>query len=841
MHSTPPASFPRGVPPSVRSTRWQLSLAAGLGLLLATACGDDPDDVVDPPPVAEPTYSATIRRTAHGIPHIVADDLGSLAYGQGYSFARSHVCILADQILKVRSERARYLGAGPGNTYVGSDFAYLSLGLYERARQTFPQQPAEVQEILKGYVAGYNRYVRESSNQLPAPCTGAPWVKPIDEVDLLAYSYSLGLTGSAYQLILAIAAAEPPRQGVGAGKVDAAPSPGVVPLDSFQVTRPEMSNVGSNGWAIGADRSETGHGMVVANPHFPWEGELKLWESHLTVPGQLNVYGVGLMGVPAVLIGFNDNVAWTHTFSSGQRMILYGLKLVAGKPTTYMYNGQERDMIARDFTVLVKLPEGSTTNITRRMYSSHYGPIIVIPGTAEWTTQTVLSFRDTNLDNTQLLTQFVGMNRAKNLQEFQKVYQDVQGIPWVNTMAADRDGNTWYADASPTPNLTQTAIQRWRAASTGGDATTTAIFRSLGLVLLDGSNPDNEWQTEAGSRSPGLVPFSKSPQLSRRDFVFNANDSHWLTNPGQRLEGFSPMHGLENAQQSMRTRMNALLLTEVRADGGSGSDGKFSRAELENAILSNRGMMAELLRAQVAERCKDATTATYNGVQVDIRQACSVLAAWDSRYDTNSVGAALWREFIASFPDLNALFSVPFDAANPLTTPNTLFPAPATGTDPVLTNLARAVTLLDQVGYTVTQPLGELQHTARVSGQRIPIHGGQNADGTPSIISFGTFKSTTPAGDFSATRTGVVNTRTNLSREGYPVNNGTSFLMAMEFTATGVNARAVLTYSASSDPTSEYFADQTTLFSGKQWRPILFTDDQISASEDFQQVELTGD
>ena len=58
---------------------------------------------------------------------------------------------------------------------------------------------------------------------------------------------------------------------------------------------------------------------------------------------------------------------------------------------------------------------------------------------------------------------------------------------------------------------------------------------------------------------------------------------------------------------------------------------------------------------------------------------------------------------------LHEVFSVPFDAANPLTTPTTLFPAPATGTDPVLTNLARAVTLLDQVGYTVTQPLGELQ------------------------------------------------------------------------------------------------------------------------------------
>ena len=104
--------------------------------------------------------------------------------------------------------------------------------------------------------------------------------------------------------------------------------------------------MGSNGWALGKDKSEGGRGMVVANPHFPWEGELKLWESHLTVPGQLNIYGVGLLGVPAVLIGFNENVAWTHTFSYGQRMTLYRLPLVEGKPTTYKYDGAEREIIA---------------------------------------------------------------------------------------------------------------------------------------------------------------------------------------------------------------------------------------------------------------------------------------------------------------------------------------------------------------------------------------------------------------------------------------------------------------------------------------------------------------
>ncbi|MCP3101377.1 acylase [Myxococcus sp. K15C18031901] len=835
MHIQHSVSSPAGASWKSRRTRWHLPVLAGLSLLVATACSDDDDEGVTPPPEGPAKYEATIRRTAHGIPHITAKDMGSLSYGQGYAFAKDHVCILSDQIIKVRGERARYHGAGPGNTYAGSDFGYRMLGIHENATKAFPDQPEELQEMFKGYAAGFNRYIAETPpDKLPAPCTNARWVKPIDAVDLFAYDISVGLAGSSYQLILAIAAATPPNLTSGAAL---RPAPG-----SFKVERPELSSVGSNGWAIGAERSATGHGMVVANPHFPWEGELKLWESQLTVPGQLNVYGVGLLGVPAVLIGFNDHVAWTHTFSSGQRMTLYGLKLVPGKPTRYKYGNEERDMVAEDITILVRLPEGSVTNVTQRFYRSHYGPIIVIPGTAEWTEQTVLTYRDANLENTQLVAQFVGMNRAKSLEEFQNVYANVQGIPWVNTMAADRAGNVWYTDATPTPNLTPTAIATWRAASSGLDPATTALWNGMGLVLLDGSNPENEWQTVTGARSPGLVPFSGVPKLARRDFVFNANDSYWLANPAQPLTGFSPLHGLEDVPQTPRTRMNATLLTEQ--NGASGPDNKFTVAELQDAILSNRGMTADLLVDSVVARCQGVTTVTYNGAPVDIRQACTVLAGWDKRYDVNSVGAVLWREFnghfsLAQISEGAPLFAVAFDKAHPIATPNTLVPAPATGADPVLQGLAGAVTRLASAKLAVDVKLGDAQYSTRVDGKRIPIHGGAGQDGTANVVSWGTLKSSTPAADFSATRGTLVNSRTNLTTSGYVINNGSSFIMAMGFTDTGVDARAVLTYSESSDKSSPYFADQTELFSAKQWRPIAFTEAEIAASK-VDEVTISG-
>ena len=67
---------------------------------IALACSADPP-AIDP----AQTYSATIRRTSFGIPHIQAADLASLGFGEGYAFAADHLCSLADQVIYVRGER----------------------------------------------------------------------------------------------------------------------------------------------------------------------------------------------------------------------------------------------------------------------------------------------------------------------------------------------------------------------------------------------------------------------------------------------------------------------------------------------------------------------------------------------------------------------------------------------------------------------------------------------------------------------------------------------------------------------------------------------------------------
>lgn len=776
-------------------------------------------------------YHATIRRTAYGVAHILADDLGSAGFGQAYAFAQDHACVLADQILKVRSERSLFLGPGEHGQHLDSDFAYLMLDVVKRAEAGLEKQSPEVRALIDGYVAGYNQYLADTGPEnVVGSCSGQAWLRPISSVDLFSYYVDLGLLASGNALAGYLATAQPPG------------SPLVRPGGPVSGLRgPPGSGFGSNGWALGRASTASGAGMVVANPHFPWEGELKLWESQVTVPGQVNVYGVGLMGVPGSLIGFNEHMAWTHTFSDGQRFTIYSLELVKGDPTSYMYEGKPRKMEARSFKLQVRQPDGGLKEQERTLYASHYGPILNVDPFG-WSDQLALTYRDANIDNTDLIEQFFGMNRATSMAEFKQVYEQIGGIPWVNTMAADKTGSAWYIDASATARLSQAAIDGWLKKVEDGDFLAGVLY-GQGLVLLDGGDKGNEWTDAPGARRPGIVPYDEFPQIDREDFVFNANDSHWLSNPAAPLEGYSPLHGFERVPQSPRTRMNMRLLTEQGAGSSAGADGKFTVSELQGAMMGNRSMTADLLLDSVVERCEATSTVLVMDEQVDLKAACGVLAGWDGRFDASSVGAVVWREFLGSYgldsaKDYGPLFSVPFDADDPIETPNTLTPAPAMGqADKVLEGLGKAVQRLKAAGVAVDAELGAVQQATR-GGQSFGLAGGQARDGTTNQLSYGSLKTTvdplTPRGE-------VVSSETGLTKDGhYVVNYGSSFVMVVELGADGPRGQAFLTYGESDDPASPHFSDQTALFSAQRWRPIVFAEADIAADPLLRTQEVAG-
>jgi acyl-homoserine-lactone acylase len=818
-----------------RTLAWSLLLPLPLSLSLF-ACNDDAGsgEVGETGETGETTetegedsrYRATIRRTTHGVAHITAADWGSVAFGQAYAFTQDKGCLLADQIVKVRSQRARYFGPGDANAHIHSDYAYLHLGIYASAEERIAELDPTIAEVIEGYAAGYTKAVADG--EIGASCKDAAWLPTsIDAVDLFAYYLDLGLLASSRQIIDAIGAAQPP----GGGNAPADPAP------HYSVVNGHRGRIGSNGWAFGSDVTATGRGMVMGNPHFPWEGELQLWESHLKIPGEYEVYGVGLLGVPGVLIGFNDAVAWTHTVSNGHRITLYEISSPPGEPTKYYYDGELRDMQSQQYSIDVLQGDGSLKSQTRTYWRTHYGPMLALDP-FYWTSALALSYRDANIDNYVLIEQFLRMNLATSLEEFQQVHHEIAGIPWVNTMAASADGRAWYMDSTPTPNLSQAAIDAWVERSESGF---TKAFADQNVWLLDGSTSRDEWQDDPGARSPGLIAPANMPQLERSDFIFNANDSHWLSNPLAPLTGYSPLHGFEETARSLRTRMNATTLLEIAAGTGfAGTDGKLDLDELTDAALANRGFAQELLRDEVVARCEGVSVWEVDGAMVDIPEACDLLAAWDGLLELDSVGAIIWREWIGDFDtpttqQQGALFAEPFDPGDPVGTPAGLAPPTANG-DRSLDALARAIRRLDSAGLALDTPLGEAQFT-RKGDQIIPMHGGFRSEGVTNLMMYDQLRSDLEPW---VPRAEVLWPRTGLTADGYQINYGASFVMCMQFTDDGPEGRALLTYSQSADPGSAWFDDQTHRFSQKQWRPMLWTEADILADPNLVELEVSG-
>ncbi|ASP37588.1 acyl-homoserine-lactone acylase [Bacterioplanes sanyensis] len=809
----------------MRQLRYPLVVALSTAML--TACNDDDDD----------RYSATIHYTQHDVPHIQADDYAGLGFGIGYVHGQDNLCTLAEQLVKMKGEKAAAFGPGENMVNVASDVGYKALGLPQEAAALLPQQPTHVRDLLDGYATGYNRALAERSGpqDYPSPCRGVDWVEPIDATTLLAYHLDLARLASARNFVTAMAAAQPPQQ---------APAAISAELDQQSVMTSE--GIGSNGWALGHERVDGARSALIANPHFPWDGELRFFQQHLTIPGEMDINGVGMIGLPAVVIGFNQQLGWTHTVSQSKRFTLYQLQLDPNDATRYRYGNDYREMTSQDVTVQVRMADGSLQPHTQTVYFSHYGPLVNLESLSPalgWTSSSAITFRDANAGNARMLPQWLAMAKAQSRDEFFAAFAEHQGIPWVNTLMVAADGTASYLDGTQVPQLSYGVEQYWQLASQN-PALAPIWQDGAGSVLLPGHQPTFEWQDSGDAGAPGLVPFSQAPQQTRTDYLFNANSSHWLSNLDEPLQGYSSMYGPEGTIRSPRTRYNAQLISDMSGNGLAGSDNRFSFEELKQVFTHNGALLANGLRQQLVERCSQYPQVQLDEAVVDLSAACTVLSNWDGLYNNDSRGAHLMREFLSAYKVEShrslddSLFAVPFDPQQPITTPRELasLNTEAAQQDPVLQNLARAAQRLTQLGIALDAPLGDLQYVIKAEGQApLAVSGGYTFEGV-----FNMAETKLPSRSTAELANNVIGelvaeqgtqlTKRSSGEVGYHVNYGSSFVMALQYTEQGPQAEMFLSYGQSHDPESEFFRDQAQNYSDLTWRPMWLDQQQVEAN-----------
>ncbi len=739
------------------------------------------------------SYRAEIVRTQYGVPHVTAADYGGAGFGEAYAFAEDNLCLLADKVVSVNGERSKYFGPDAVNVVsfaptsnLETDFFFKAHLDVEALRRNFAAASPDYQALVRGYVAGYNRFLKDTpAAQRPAGCRDAAWVRPIGLDDMLRLNEERMIQASAGAWLRQINAAAPP----------AAPKPmAALGLPA----EPETFGLGSNAWAFGRSVTPNRSGVLLGNPHFPWETMNRFYEVHLTVPGKLDVMGVTIGGAPGMSIGFNHDVAWSHTVSTDRHFTVFELALDPKDPTAYLVDGKSVPMSRRTISVEVK---GEAQPRTRTVYASGYGPIVVVPqlGVA-WTAKVAYALKDANRNNTRSGDAWLQIARARSVGEIKASIEKTLGIPWVNTIAADRNGDVLYADITATPNVGPEKMKACAPASGMGPLAATAR-----IYVLDGSRAACDWDVAAGTAAPGLMPGPAMPSTLRTDYVANSNDSFWLVNGTVRLADQPPIVGPTAIAQNLRTR-SGLMEIAARLDGTDGLAGKtVGPAEVEAMLYRNRTLAADLVLGDLARLCAGAGSVTLaSGKTVDVAPACAVLGKWDRRMDGASVGPQLFIEFWKLAERIPGVWATPFDPADPIHTPRGLSADPQVA-EKVRQALAQAVEVLQAANIPLDRPWGEVQFAVR-GDAHIPVHGGEGTDGV-----------------LNAQQSKLV------PGLGYVPFHGSSYIQVVTFDAKGPVADAILTYSQSTDPASAHYADQTRLHAKKGWVRLPFHAADIAA------------
>ncbi|AXS84937.1 penicillin acylase family protein [Marinobacter sp. Arc7-DN-1] len=829
---------------------------------------------------ADGKLEATIRRTTGGVPHITADNLKSAAFGHGYAQAQDNACLLAEAIVKARSERAKYFGPGPA-TQIGvglniiNDFSYKAQQIYAGAESELGALSAESRALIEGFTEGYNRYLSETDPaDFPVECAEQDWVKPITPVDLLAHyrvvgQYASGALFATGAVFLAVPPGESPAPSpvssvTNAEEVDKLLKHVVATAHTGANSNTNFSDMGlaSNAWGIGKTMTEQGRGALLANPHFPYTGHRRFYEVQMTVPGYLNVHGAGLLGTAIPLINFNENLAWSHTVTTSRRFTWYELVLKDGNNLSYVKDGVEKPITTETYQIEVKMDGMAEPLVLERtFYFSEYGPMIAANAVSgqlpSWgdngalnTSSTVAhTYRDANANTGGLLDTWLQMSLASNLEEFQSVFQNCGSTLWTNTTYADDQGNAFYIDSSSVPNLSEKAIAlvNFRRA---GSAAYAGLF-DQGVTLLDGRLSQEDWvETACGP----LAPYGQKPKLVRSDWVQNSNSSYWSTNPDEFLTGFSPLFGDERAPVNPRTRLGIKMLQNPMAPGfpnaplPAGQDGKFNAEELIGVIWNNRAWYAEQFLAELLERCDAIGSTAVNGV--DLSSWCQSLDNWDGLYNKGSVGAHIFRVFMANYlDDVDTDLTTSFSPADPVGTPADPSEENAgTTSDTMLLALADGVSALQSQGISPTDALGDLQYYRASGGvvpgsgetpvfqtQPIPWHGGDgNIDGAFNAIGVVTDSFAEDTRFPRIAPTTIPNTA-GLSDgsdgiDGWLMARGTSWHFGLEFTDNGPEAYGLVSYSQSTDAMSPFFSDQSEQYSNKEYRQLFFAEEDIEAN-----------
>ncbi|HMU92908.1 MAG TPA: penicillin acylase family protein [Anaerolineales bacterium] len=496
-----------------------------------------------------------IYRDAMGIPHIYADTTHDLFFAQGYVHAQERFW---------QMDAWRHIGSGRLSEMFGSgqadtDAFLRTLGWKQTAEEEWKQLDPESKAILEAYVEGVNAYLKDHSDTALSleyailgllspdyeieewtPVNSLTWGKAMawdlrgnmgEEIERAVLLKTLTPEQVA-QLFPAYPEDHPVivnNIGEGGSAASAGSeatldysqvpfeniSENVALLDSF--LGPWNDGIGSNSWAVSGKLSDTGMPLLANDPHLGIQMpsiwfQVGLHCNEKTAECPFEVAGFSFAGVPGVIIGHNDQIAWGFTNVGPDVMDLYIERVNPENPNQYDVNGTWVDFDTRE--EVIKMSDGTTQTITVRstrhgpVISDQYGPLKDVGDpedtefvpfkdrvSTELPEQYVISLAWTALIPSTPFEAIWGFDKARNWKEFRKAASGFH-VPAQNLIYADIEGNIGYQMPGDIPIRAK------------GD----------GTLPVPGWTDEYEWQ--------GFLPFEELPYTLNPEegYIVTANN-----------------------------------------------------------------------------------------------------------------------------------------------------------------------------------------------------------------------------------------------------------------------------------------------------------------------------
>ncbi|MFF2178215.1 penicillin acylase family protein [Lysinibacillus sp. NPDC058147] len=444
----------------------------------------------------------TVSRDDKGIPHIFAKTDADLYRAQGYVQAQDRLF----QMDLARRQASGRLSEIIGEATIDTDKHFRTFSLRDAAEKSLSTYDAESRQVLEWFADGVNAFIAQAKKNNTLSYEFAllgyepeEW-SVVDSLTIGKYmAYDLGGNwntlafrhwalqnfGEEKAKELFIKYPENASSIIEANKENP-----VAVAGHFKTELLPNEFNGSNNWVVSGKKTKNGTPILADDPHLGLSTPSIWYQMHLQTPEQ-NVSGVIFAGVPGIILGHNDNIAWGVTNVGPDVQDLYIEIPNPNNPTQFRYDGKWEQAEVRNEPIKVK--DGETVDF--KVVVTRHGPIMTDLAFKDTEPTAQFSMQWTALQPTTELRAVLGFNKSKSWSEFEKALEDFKA-PAQNFVFASKDGTIAYKANGQIPIRKQ------------GD----------GQLPVPGDSSEYGWE--------GYIPWDKLPTVVNPDegFIATANN-----------------------------------------------------------------------------------------------------------------------------------------------------------------------------------------------------------------------------------------------------------------------------------------------------------------------------